>query len=316
VASTGTRNVSPAECGAPQLLSQIAVSSGITADKAAVWVRDTGAASHSHPGRVVGTDRQCGTIKGVSADTTVPFPGLAEAVDLARRAAQQDAGENLVGPHVAVQPEEGAAATHLFEAQLPGYRGWRWAVTVASAGPGTPVTVSEVVLLPGPDALVAPPWVPWTQRVRAGDLGVGDLLPTDPGDPRLVPGYLADEDPSVELLSPEFGLGRARVLSRAARLDLLQRWRDGEYGPDSEMARSAPFQCGTCGFFLPLGGMLAAALGACGNELSPADGRVVHIEFGCGAHSEVQVDVGASVPVAELVYDDSELELVPHSPAE
>lgn len=243
-------------------------------------------------------------------------PDLAEAVDLARQAAQDEAGERCVGPHAEAQSEEGGALTHLFEAALPGYRGWRWAVTVASAGPGTPVTVSEVVLLPGVDALIAPVWVPWTQRVRAGDLGVGDLLPTDPADPRLVPGYLIDDDPSVERLSPELGLGRTRVLSRAARLELVERWRDGAHGPDSEMARSAPESCVTCGFYLPLSGLLGASLGACGNELAPADGQVVHAEFGCGGHSEIQVDMGLSVPVAELVYDDAELELLPRLSAE
>ncbi|MGH4014424.1 MAG: DUF3027 domain-containing protein [Pseudonocardiaceae bacterium] len=252
----------------------------------------------------------------MTAETSALSPELAEAVDLARQAAQQEAGDSPVGPQVGTEPEEGGAVTHLFETTLPGYRGWRWAVTVASAGPGTPVTVSEVVLLPGPDALIAPTWVPWTQRVRAGDLGVGDLLPTDPGDPRLVPGYLIDDDSPVERLSPELGLGRARVLSRAARLELLARWRDGEHGPGSQMARSAPDRCVTCGFYLPLGGLLSAVLGVCGNELAPADGQVVHAEFGCGAHSEVQVDLGPSVPVAELVYDDAELELLPRPPVE
>ncbi|HEU0087242.1 MAG TPA: DUF3027 domain-containing protein [Pseudonocardiaceae bacterium] len=255
----------------------------------------------------------------VSAETIAPSPDLADAVELARQAAQEEAGDSPVGAQVGTEAEPGGAATHLFEASLPGYRGWRWAVTVASAGPGTPVTVSEVVLLPGPDALIAPVWVPWTQRVRAGDLGVGDLLPTDPGDPRLVPGYLGDGDLPVAWLSPELGLGRARVLSRAARLELLQRWREGDHGPDSEMARSAPDHCVSCGFYLPLAGVLAAALGVCGNELAPADGQVVHAEFGCGAHSEVRVDVGLSVPVAELVYDDSELELLelpPQPPVE
>lgn len=265
---------------------------------------------------MTGVNSAYGTIGVVIAEPTAPSPDLATAVDLARQAAQQEAGENLVGPHVGIEPEEGGAVTHLFEARLPGYRGWCWAVTVASAGPGTPVTVSEVVLLPGPDALVAPPWVPWTQRVRAGDLGVGDLLPTDPDDPRLVPGYLIDDDAPVERLSPELGLGRPRVLGRAARLELLQRWREGDHGPASEMARSAPDQCVSCGFYLPLAGLLSAALGVCGNELAPADGRVVHAEFGCGAHSEVQVDLGPSVPVAELVYDDAELELLPRSSAE
>jgi Protein of unknown function (DUF3027) len=268
-------------------------------------------------GRVVGADCRCGTIGLVIADTTAPGSALYEAVERARQAAQAEAGDNPVGEHVETQTEDGGAVTHLFEADLPGYRGWCWAVTVASAGPATPVTVSEVVLLPGPDALVAPPWLPWTQRLRAGDLGVGDLLPTDPDDPRLVPGYLIDDgDSAAEQLSPELGLGRLRVLSRDARLALLQRWRDSDRGPDSEMARSAPDRCVTCGFYLPLGGLLAAALGVCGNDLAPADGQVVHAEFGCGAHSEVRVDTTPNVPVAELVYDDAEVELLPRTPVE
>jgi hypothetical protein len=82
------------------------------------------------------------------------------------------------------------------------------------------------------------------------------------------------------------------------------------------MARGAPDQCVNCGFYLPLDGALGAALGACGNELAPADGQVVHAEFGCGAHSEVQVDASSSVPVAELVYDDAELELLVWPPQE
>jgi DUF3027 family protein len=267
-------------------------------------------------GRIVEGQHRCGTMGGVIADLTAQGSRLEEAVEPAREAAQVEAGDIPVGEHVGAQVEDGGAVTHLFEAGLPGYRGWRWAVTVATAGPGSPVTVSEVVLLPGPEALVAPPWLPWTERLRAGDLGVGDLLPTDPDDPRLVPGYLSDDDPSVELLSPELGLGRLRVLSREARLALVQRWRDSDRGPDSEMARSAPDQCVNCGFYLPLGGLLAAALGVCGNDLAPADGQVVHAEFGCGAHSEIRVDTGPNVPVAELVYDDAELELLSWPPVE
>ncbi len=281
---------------------------------------------------MTGANRRCGTIGVVIADTTAPgstvdgarcgardealYGPLFQAVELARQAAQAELGDTPVGEHVQAQAEDGGAVTHLFEANLPGYRGWRWAVTVASAGPATPVTVSEVVLLPGRHALVAPPWLPWTQRLRAGDLGVGDLLPTDPDDQRLVPGYLIDDDPAAAPLSPELGLGRRRVLSRDARLALVQRWRDSDRGPDSEMARSAPDRCVTCGFYLPLGGILAAALGACGNDLSPADGQVVHAEFGCGAHSEVRVDTSPNVAVVELVYDDAELELLPRAPGE
>ena len=254
--------------------------------------------------------------------TEQPHPRLAAAVDLARSAALIDAAEvdprdtdgaDVVGAHVAVQSDGTAAATHFFEANYPGYRGWRWAVTVAAADDDSddpaPVTVSEVVLLPGPDALVAPEWVPWDQRVRAGDLGVGDLLPASADDPRLVPGYLESDDPVVEGEVREIGLGRPRVLSREGRLDAAQRWRD-ERGPSTDMAVSAPSSCGTCGFYLPLAGSLSAAFGVCGNEFSPADGRAVHVEFGCGAHSEVEAEPLPLVPVAEVIYDDAQLDLM------
>ncbi len=194
--------------------------------------------------------------------------------------------------------------THRFAARLAGYRGWSWAVTVATGGEDEPVTVSEVVLLPGHHAMVAPPWVPWQERVRAGDLGVGDLLPTPPDDPRLVPGYVVSDDPAVEEVATEIGLGRRQVLSREGRLDAARRWQQGERGPTAEMAKSAPGTCGTCGYYLPLGGSLRAWFGVCGNEFSPADGSVVAVEHGCGAHSDVVPDTGPSTPVAELVYDD------------
>jgi hypothetical protein len=242
-------------------------------------------------------------------------PALPKAVDQARAAAQQEAGAQQVGAHVGVQIEPGGAATHLFEAELPAYRGWRWAVTVASAGAGTPVTISEVVLLPGDIAMVAPDWIPWQSRVRAGDLGVGDLLPTAPDDPRLAPGYLASDDPAVEDVAKDAGLGRPRVMSRFGRLDAADRWQDGTFGPQSDMARNAPAPCGDCGFYLPLGGSLGAAFGVCGNDVSPADGHVVHVGFGCGAHSEIEVDLGSPVPVADLVYDDSLLDVEVNIPA-
>ncbi|WP_019816674.1 DUF3027 domain-containing protein, partial [Saccharomonospora saliphila] len=233
---------------------------------------------------------------------------LAEAVDTARQAALLDAGEHTVGAHVGVQHEDAVTVTHLFDSLLPGYRGWRWSVTVSTAGEDAPVTVSEVALTPGPEAIVAPRWVPWERRVRAGDLGVGDIFPTQDDDPRIAPAYATTDDPEVEEVAREIGLGRERVMSRLGREETATRWHRGEYGPRADMARSAPGSCGTCAFYLRLAGSLRAAFGVCGNEISPADGHAVHAEFGCGAHSEVEVDRGSPVPVAELVYDDSLLD--------
>ncbi|OXM45697.1 DUF3027 domain-containing protein [Amycolatopsis alba] len=241
---------------------------------------------------------------------------LAEAVDLARAAVLEDAGAEQVGAHVGVDSEDAVSASHLFEATVTGYRGWRWSVTVALAGEDEPITVSEVVLIPGPDARVAPAWVPWDRRVQAGDLGVGDIFPVEKDDPRLAPAYLESDDPAVEAVAKETGLGRVHVLSRHGRLDAAARWHSGEFGPRSDMARSAPDVCGSCGFFVSLAGSLSAAFGACTNDISPADGHVVDIEYGCGAHSEIEVEVTSSVPVAELVYDDSlmDFEAAPAEP--
>ncbi|HEX8078807.1 MAG TPA: DUF3027 domain-containing protein [Jatrophihabitans sp.] len=234
-------------------------------------------------------------------------PATAAAVELARAAAVEMAGSD-VGEHLGVHPEGELAATHAFAASLPGYVGWFWAVTVVRA-PDCEPTVAEVVLLPGENSLRAPEWVPWSQRVQAGDLSPGDLLPTAPDDPRLAPAYLLSDDPQVEQVSFELGLGRVRVLSRLGRLEAAERWFAGSHGPDNPMAKQAPGNCGTCGFFLPLAGSLQAAFGVCGNEVVEADGQVVSVEYGCGAHSEVVLEPAAD----ELgeVFEDDLIDLLP-----
>ena len=116
-----------------------------------------------------------------------PDQACVEAVDLARQAAEEDAGPGGVGEHVGIEVEGDRILTHLFSCLSPAYVGWRWAVTVARASRSKVVTVSESLLLPGPDSLLAPDWVPWTDRVRPGDLKAGDLMPAASDDERLVP---------------------------------------------------------------------------------------------------------------------------------
>jgi hypothetical protein len=95
-------------------------------------------------------------------------------------------------------------------------------------------------------------------------------------------------------------------MSREGRLDAAERWHDGDFGPESPMARQAPARCGTCGFLLPLAGSLRAGFGVCGNLITPAEGHVVSVEYGCGAHSDVVVPGGSAVEVAEVVFDDGD----------
>jgi hypothetical protein len=230
---------------------------------------------------------------------------LADAVDLARAAAVDDGGDS-VGEHLGVTADEERVATQAFAASLPGYEGGYWAVTVARTARSKTVTVDEVVLLPGPDALRAPAWVPWQERLQPGDLSPGDLLPAVENDPRLVPAYTLSDDPAVEEVAFELGVGRERVMSRDGRADAAERWYAGDGGPDSPMARQAPAHCGTCGFFLSLAGSLRAGFGVCGNEITPMDGHVVSVEYGCGAHSQVVVTVPPIAEPTGEVFDDGD----------
>ncbi|MGJ9373104.1 DUF3027 domain-containing protein [Nesterenkonia sp. CF4.4] len=93
-------------------------------------------------------------------------PVLAAAVALAHDALYEIADPAQVGDHLGVSAEEDRLLTHRFAADKPGYRGWEWFVTVARAPRAKLVTVCEIGLLPGEDALIAPPWVPWLERMN------------------------------------------------------------------------------------------------------------------------------------------------------
>ncbi|MCB5167633.1 DUF3027 domain-containing protein [Streptomyces bambusae] len=258
----------------------------------------------------------------MSAATTrsrTPDRLCAEAVDLAREAAEEAAAPGVVGEHVSVVAEGDRVVTHFFECKEPGYRGWRWAVTVTRASRAKVVTLDETVLLPGPDALLAPEWVPWSERLRPGDMGPGDLLPTDADDLRLEPGYSGEDAPppnsvvseemaelveaedaevtdrvavpargSISAVAEELGMRRARVLSRYGLHSAADRW-DESFGAKTPMAQAAPASCVSCGFLVKIGGSLGQAFGVCANEFGPADGRLVSLSYGCGGHSEAAV---------------------------
>lgn len=244
-----------------------------------------------------------------------PDQACVDAVDLARSAAAATADPDPVGDHLGYDAEGDRVVTHYFACTATGYANWRWTVTLARASRAKTVTVNECVLLPGPDAVLAPQWLPWDERVTPGDLGPGDLMPTTDDDPRLVPGYTDadhDLDPlAVKDVLDELGLGRAWVLSPTGRDDAADRWRDGDGGPDTEIAQAAPAHCETCAFMVRLAGSLGRTFGVCANDKAPFDGRVVSYDHGCGAHSDVRVDQ-APVESPEPVFDTISYELVPH----
>lgn len=229
----------------------------------------------------------------IAARTPKPDAVGVGAVDAARAALLELVDLNDVGAWLGHLAEGERVVTHFFECTRPGYRGWRWSVTMARASRQKTVTVDEIVLLPGDDAIVAPGWVPWRERIKPGDLGPGDLLPTDEADARLVPGYTAGDDivdaDLVKEVSDELGLGRARVLSIEGRDEAAQRWYDGSHGPEAPIAQSAPAHCSSCGFLVKVAGPLSQVFGVCANAYANDDGRVVSFDHGCGAHSEVEL---------------------------
>lgn len=95
---------------------------------------------------------------------------LAAAKDVALQGVQEIAPARAIGLVHHVRAEEERLSTHLFECTLPGYRGWFWFATLSRAPRSRVATICEVGLLPGDDALIAPDWVPWADRVRPEDL--------------------------------------------------------------------------------------------------------------------------------------------------
>jgi DUF3027 family protein len=249
--------------------------------------------------------------------TREPDETCAQAVDLARAAAAELAGADRVGDHLAAEADGDRVVTHLFVSLLSGYVGWRWAVTVTRASRSKVVTVSEAVLLPGPDAVLAPEWVPWRDRLRPGDLGVGDLLPAPPDDERLVPVVAGEGEDGLLAWPQEAGAesvqgpeaAQARVLSAIGRDAAAERWYQGDHGPRTPLARAAPAPCASCGFLVRLAGPLGGMFGVCANAYAPEDGRVVSVDHGCGAHSEADRGHGGE-PVMPPIIDELGYDLV------
>ncbi|OLO55897.1 hypothetical protein BKH26_07215 [Actinomyces oris] len=228
-------------------------------------------------------------------DKTLTSPA---AVELARHALEEVTDPITVGEYVAAAPDAERLVTHLFDCTLSGYRGWRWAVTLSRVPRSRTATVCEVELLPGEEALLAPAWVPWAERLEPGDITRSDRLPRKETDERLEPGWEATGEDADAVALDELDLGRPRVLSAQGVASAAERWYGGDHGPDAEGVRKAHATCSTCGFFVPMAGALRAIFGVCANEWAADDGSVVSLDHGCGAHSETDLpDQGPEWPI-------------------
>ena len=235
-------------------------------------------------------------------DKTLTSPA---AIELARHALEEVTDPITVGEYVAAAPEAERLVTHLFDCTLSGYRGWRWAVTLSRVPRGRTATVCEVELLPGEEALLAPAWVPWAERLEPGDITRSDRLPRKETDERLEPGWEATGEDADAVALDELDLGRPRVLSAQGVASAAERWYGGDHGPEAEGVRKAHATCSTCGFFVPMAGALRAIFGVCANEWAADDGSVVSLDHGCGAHSETDLpDQGPEWPINPSRVDD------------
>jgi len=239
----------------------------------------------------------------------------AAAIEQAREALVEVTEPGQVGEHLRAEPAGERLVTHVFDCTMPGYRGWSWVVVLSRAPRAKAATVAETALLPGEGALLAPAWEPWAERLKPSDVGADDLLPFREQDARLEQGYEATGDEDEDRVAQwELGLGRERVLSPEGRAEAAERWTEGEFGPRQTSHRgrrgTVTATCSSCGFLSLLSGSLRTEFGVCTNEWSPADGRVVHLGYGCGSHSQTgqeetdhEAARGAGVVVDELEAD-------------
>jgi hypothetical protein len=89
---------------------------------------------------------------------------LKDLSEYAGEAARLTGGRRAVGNYLRTDEEEPGLRSYIFESTLRGYVGWFWSVTIYQPE-GQEPTISEVVMMPGEGALVAPQWVPWSERL-------------------------------------------------------------------------------------------------------------------------------------------------------
>ena len=101
---------------------------------------------------------------------------LTEAQKFALTALLEVTPPATVGEFVGETDEGDHVVSYRFATTLSGYPGWNWAVAVAHL-PGKEPTIVESELLPAEGALLAPDWVPWSERMddyRAAQLALGE----------------------------------------------------------------------------------------------------------------------------------------------
>lgn len=90
---------------------------------------------------------------------------LLAAGDLARAALLAITPAETIGEPVGHRVLEDHVLSLYFDCTLPGYPGWHWTVTLSRIDEDAAPFVLETELTPGDGALLAPEWVPWSERL-------------------------------------------------------------------------------------------------------------------------------------------------------
>jgi Protein of unknown function (DUF3027) len=90
---------------------------------------------------------------------------LLAAVDVARAALLEITPADSIGEPVGHVVEGEHVLSLLFECTLSGYPGWHWTVSMSRIDENSEPFVLETELTPGTDALLAPEWIPWSDRL-------------------------------------------------------------------------------------------------------------------------------------------------------
>ena len=84
--------------------------------------------------------------------------------DVAKAALLEITPEATIGAPAGEITEGDGVVSVQFESLLPGYPGWKWTVSIATLEGEAP-SVLETEMIPAEGALLAPDWVPWSDRL-------------------------------------------------------------------------------------------------------------------------------------------------------
>ena len=86
-------------------------------------------------------------------------------IDAAREALSETVGLDVVGSFIEERTPDSGLLELSFQCSQRGYQGWRWVVSFTDSDKRKRPLLAEINLVASGDALLAPPWVPWSERL-------------------------------------------------------------------------------------------------------------------------------------------------------